>query len=113
MVCGGSDGPSATSDAEAGPRTTEEVNGVPSDDGDKQRLEDISDRLMAEASAVKRLEAVKRGHPISTPEFHDLAEEIADHARQVFRLADEEDALGDRIPSDGDDIDDIAHDRLA
>ncbi len=82
-------------------------------DGDKQLLEEISDRLMAEAGEVKRLEAVKRSYPISTPEFHELAEEIADHARQVFRLADEEDVIGDRIPSDGDDIDDVAMGRGA
>ena len=86
---------------------------VASNERDKQQLEGISDRLMAEAGAVKRLEAVKRHYPISSPEFHELAEEIAGHARQVFRLADEEDALGDRIPSDGDDIDDVADKGLA
>jgi NTP pyrophosphatase (non-canonical NTP hydrolase) len=81
---------------------------VQGDETEKQELEAISDRLMAEAGAVKRLEAIKRSHPISSPEFHELAEEIADHARQVFRLADEEDAVGDRIPRDGDDINDVA-----
>ncbi len=67
---------------------------------------------MAEADAVKRLERAKRSHPISTPEFHELAEEIADHARKVFRLAEDEDSMGDRIPTDGDDINDVARDRL-
>lgn len=75
---------------------------------DKERLEDLSDRLMAEADEVKRLERTKRTHPISSPEFHDLAEEIAGHAREVFRLADDEDATGDRIVRDGDDINDVA-----
>jgi hypothetical protein len=76
-------------------------------DGNKHRLEAISDQLMAEADAVKRLEAEKRTHPISTPEFHELADAIADHARRVFRLADSEEVEGDRLPHDGDTIDDV------
>ena len=74
----------------------------------KQRLENMSDRLMAEADAVKHLEAEKRAHPISTPEFHELADKIVDHARRVFRLADGEEETGDEIPTGRETIDDVA-----
>ena len=73
----------------------------------KHLLEDVSDRLMVEAAEVKRLEAEKRKHPISSPEFHELADDIADHARHVFRLADGEEELGDEIPTGRDTIDDV------
>jgi hypothetical protein len=81
---------------------------VASNETKKQQLETASDRLMAEAATVRRLEAEKRTHPISTPEFHALADKIADHARHVFRLADDEEEMGDEIPTGRDTIDDVA-----
>lgn len=78
---------------------------------EERQLEGISDRLMAEANTVKRLERERRSYPISSPRFQELADEIADHARHVFRLAEEQEETGERIPPDDDDIDDVAQER--
>jgi hypothetical protein len=63
---------------------------------------------MAEAQAVQRLEREKREVPISTPEFHRLAEEVEHRARQVYRIASDEEQTGDEVPTGDDSIDDVA-----
>jgi divalent metal cation (Fe/Co/Zn/Cd) transporter len=73
----------------------------------KRRLHDISSRLLAESDAVKHLELEKRTRNISTPEFHRLAEEIEDRARKVFRLAEAEEQVSHRIPTDDESIDEV------
>jgi hypothetical protein len=74
----------------------------------KRELPPLSDRLIEAAEAVRDLERQKRSVPISTPEFHALAQQVESHARDVFRLADSEDELGDQAVTTGETIDDIA-----
>lgn len=64
---------------------------------DRHDLRDHSDRLIEEIEAIKALEVEKRGHEISTPEFHRLAEAIVEKSRDIFRLAAEEDLIGEVI----------------
>ena len=64
---------------------------------EQQDLRDHSDRLIEEIEAIKALEVEKRGHEISTPEFHQLAEAIVEKSRDIFRLAAEENFVGDEI----------------
>lgn len=78
----------------------------------KRLLPNLSDRLISSAEAVKRLEERKRKIPVSTPEFHDLADEVERRARDVFRLADEEETVGDQVPTGPETIDDVARERL-
>jgi hypothetical protein len=80
--------------------------------GDEQELRTMSDRLIEEADAVRALERRKRRVPISTPEFHGLADEIERRARHVFKIAGEEESIGEDVPTQPRSIDDVAQDRL-
>lgn len=74
----------------------------------KDEVSDLSSVLLSEAQAVQDLERQKRGVPISTPEFHRLAEAIERRARRVFEIAATEERAGDGLTRDGDTIDDVA-----
>jgi hypothetical protein len=63
----------------------------------RERLRDDSDELMEAVTEIRELEREKRGEEMSTPRFHELAEDIADKSRQVFRLATDEQAQGDAL----------------
>ena len=77
----------------------------------KRRLAAESDALLREAEAVRDLERQKRTMPISTPDFHRTADEIAERGRRVFRLAVSEERTGDAAPRGEESIDDVAADR--
>ena len=85
---------------------------VSGEQSEKRPLKELSDRLMAEAAEVKRLERVQRSHPVSSPEYQELSDEIASHAREVFRLGEDEETAGDRNPGDGEHGNDGARDRV-
>lgn len=74
-------------------------------------LPEASSRLLAELERVHELERTKRTKPVSSPEFHELADEILDRSRQVFRYADHEEEIGDRTNPGDDTIDDVAEHR--
>jgi hypothetical protein len=61
-----------------------------------RRLRRDSDALLDDIDAVRRLEEIKREYPVSTPEFHYLANEIERRSREVFRLAERERAIGEQ-----------------
>jgi hypothetical protein len=58
------------------------------------------------------MEVRKRQRPISTPAFHELADDITTKSRDVFRMAIAEEQVGDAAPTGDETIDDIAQDRL-
>jgi hypothetical protein len=58
---------------------------------------------------MREVEKRKRAEPISSPKFHALADEVDKVSRDVFRLARDEERLGDEIPRGSDTIDDVDH----
>jgi hypothetical protein len=83
----------------AGPRDRDDGN--PAADGDLDRdevgarnIRADSDALLGAVRELQELEAEKRGQEISSPEFHATAREITERARDVFRLAAEEEKDG-------------------
>jgi hypothetical protein len=62
-----------------------------------RELRDNSDELMRALEDMKRTEARKRGHPVSTPKFHALADDVEKKSERLFRLAKGEISLADEI----------------
>lgn len=69
------------------------------DTPDPEDLRDTSDQLLEAVERLKELETEKRMRQISTPEFHVLADEVALQARNVFRVAEREERMGDEMPT--------------
>ena len=76
-------------------------------DDTKRALADTSNKLLGAVRKVRDTEQRKRQHPISTPVFHELAEEVNRASQEVFRLARVEDRLGDEAPRGSQTIDDV------
>lgn len=76
-------------------------------DAKKRALTDTSNKLLGAVRKVRDTEQLKRQHPISTPVFHELAEEVNKASAEVFRLARDEDRLGDESPRGSETIDDV------
>ena len=70
-------------------------------------LTEHSDRILDAIAELHRLEVEKRTKEISTPEFHRLAEEITAKSREVFRIAAEQERLGEAAPQGSESIDDL------
>jgi hypothetical protein len=62
---------------------------------EQRRVRDDSDDLMDALGELKAMEGRKREHDYSTPEFHQLADEVEDQAKHVFDLA-----IQERVDSD-------------
>ncbi len=73
----------------------------------KDRLSERSDEILQAVDDLRQMEAQKRSEPISTPEFHRLAEDITRKSRDVFRIALDEEQLGDESARGPETIDDI------
>jgi hypothetical protein len=73
----------------------------------KRALADTSNKLLGAVRKVRDLEERKRQHPISTPVFHELADEVNRASQEVFRLARDEDRLGDESPRGSETIEDV------
>lgn len=67
-----------------------------------QDLADHSNRLLHAVEELRELEQRKRRETISTPPFHHLADDVKAKSREIFRIADDQEALGDRIPTQSD-----------
>ena len=76
-------------------------------DQDKRKLASRSNRLLDALRHVRDTENRKRHEPISTPKFHELADEVDRASREVFRLARDEERIGDEIPTGTDTIHDV------
>ncbi len=64
---------------------------------DQQHLRRDSDALLDEIEELKAMERTKRQHEISSPEFHELADQITDKSRHIFAIAADERVTGNRI----------------
>ena len=64
----------------------------------RQRVEQDSDALLAAIEDIRRLELEKRKVPMSTPDFHDRADEIEERSRDVFAAATLEEIDGNALP---------------
>jgi hypothetical protein len=73
----------------------------------KRTLTRRSDQLMVELAHLKDTEAQKRQEAISSPRFHELADEVTASSRRIFEIAAEQDKLGDMSETGEESIDDI------
>ena len=69
------------------------------DEPQPEELRQSSDTLLRAVDRLRALEAQKREVPISTPRFHELADDVTDEARKIFRVAQLEDRQGDEMPT--------------
>ncbi len=68
--------------------------------GEEQQRRNVrrsSDQLLAAVDELKAVERRKRQTEMSTPEFHRLADEVFEKARDVWRTAADEDVAGDAL----------------
>ena len=73
----------------------------------KQALARRSNRLLDALRHLRDTERRKREVPISTPTFHELANEVNTTSREIFRLAHEQERLGDEVPRGAESIEDV------
>jgi hypothetical protein len=66
-----------------------------------------SDQLLTELAHLKDTEARKRQAPISSPPFHELAEEVNESSRRIFAISTEQDQLGEEAATGTESIEDI------
>jgi hypothetical protein len=74
---------------------------------DKRALAGRSNELLDALRRLKATEERKREVPISTPTFHALANEVNATSREIFRIARDQDSLGDELPTGSDTIEDV------
>ena len=85
-----------------------------SDDGVRARqrdLDDHSNEILQAVDDLRSMEQQKRREDISTPPFHELADEIKAKSQEIFRIADEERQLGESLPTGDVSIDDVETER--
>jgi hypothetical protein len=75
---------------------------MPTEDDPLQRqakgvLREDSDRLLQAVEELRALEGRKRTLDISTDAFHRMAKRVEDKAREVFRLAEEQQQDGEVV----------------
>jgi hypothetical protein len=72
----------------------------------KQELADKSNRMLDKMRHLRDTEQRKRQTSISTPAFHELADDVNATSREIFKIAREQETLGDAIPTGEETIDD-------
>jgi hypothetical protein len=77
----------------------------------KRKLSERSAQILGAIDDLHQMETEKRRQPISTPQFHRLAEDISRKSRDVFRIAIDQEAIGDEAQRGEQSIEDI--DRLS
>ena len=73
----------------------------------KEQLTAVSDRLLDGLFELRRIEAKKRQQPISSPEFHALAEEVTKKSRELMSTASVQEAIGNETERSAESIEDI------
>jgi hypothetical protein len=69
---------------------------------DEQRqVRSDSDELLDALNSMKAAEVEKRGEQMSTPPFHELADEVEARAKRVWELAAQENDDGDEVETTG------------
>jgi signal transduction histidine kinase len=63
-------------------------------------LRDDSDRLLQAVDELRALEREKRLQDVSSGPFHDLARQVEEKAREVFRLAEQQERHGSEADHD-------------
>ncbi len=76
-------------------------------DDPKRALTNRSNKLLDALRHLRDTERRKRDEPISSPEFHKLADEVDRTSRRIFSLAREQEQLGDESPRGEETINDI------
>jgi hypothetical protein len=74
---------------------------------EKRELAGQSNKLLDALRHLKAVEERKREVPISTPSFHELANDVNATSREIFRIARTQDRLGDEAPTGSETIEDI------
>ena len=75
----------------------------------RERIARDSERLLEAVGEIRGLEEEKREAEMSTPRFHELADRIAERARDVFGYATDERDTGDELSERQDrSIEDVA-----
>ena len=80
----------------------------PSAPDGSQRVRDDSDSLLDALNDLKSTELRKRQEDISTPPFHELAEEVEDKSREVFQIAAEQTRDGNRVRTSDVSVNEVA-----
>ncbi|MFL5687023.1 MAG: hypothetical protein ACJ77D_13320 [Chloroflexota bacterium] len=80
---------------------------------EKRALSDYSNRLLDALRRMRDTEKRKREEPISSPKFHALAHDVDKASQEVFRLARDEERLGDAAPRGPETINDVDKDARA
>lgn len=80
---------------------------MPGMSNEKRALANRSNRLLDALRRLRDTERAKRQEPISSPKFHELANEVDRTSRDVFRLARDERDLGDETARGHETIDDV------
>jgi len=75
---------------------------------EKTELASRSDELLETIQRLKDTERRKREEPISSDEFHRLANEVDALSHEVFAIARDQRNLGARAEHSGETIDDVA-----
>ena len=76
--------------------------------GKREELNDDSLDLLQALDRLKATEAQKRQEPVSTPRFHELADDIVQQSRAIFSKAYRQEQLGDEIPTGDITLDDVS-----
>jgi hypothetical protein len=75
----------------------------------RERIARDSEHLLEAVGEIRGLEEKKREAEMSTPRFHELADRIAERARDVFGYATDERDTGDELSErQARSIDDVA-----
>lgn len=72
-----------------------------------RQLRDLSTRILAEVDDLRRLEVESRSLSIGSPEFERLSREIAERARDIFRMSGEQLRLAEAADPDERTIEDL------
>jgi hypothetical protein len=78
------------------------------DDPVVAKLVSSSDKVLQSVAEMKDMEERKRREKVSTPGYHQLAEEVEAKSREIFRAAADETAAADELESGSPSIEEIA-----
>ena len=73
----------------------------------KRELTERSNRLLEALRHLRDTEKRKRDEPISSPRFHELADDADRTSRRIFTLARDQERIGDETPRGEETINDI------
>ncbi len=76
----------------------------------RREIARASNRLLQAVDELKALETDRREETISTPPFHRLADDVKAKSREIFRMADDQQVLAERTPTQDRSIDETDRD---